>query len=146
MKVRQIRRKKTKEQKLREKEQKYRRYHETLKFNDDYKAKIAEATRKWQLTHIEKYMLGRSRQAAKKLNLPFNLEVEDIVVPEMCPILNEPLKIGTRYAPSIDRIIPSLGYVKGNVWVISMKANAMKTDATKEELKLFARWIDENLD
>ena len=91
-------------------------------------------------------MLGRSRQAAKKLNLPFNLEVEDIVVPEMCPILNEPLKIGTRYAPSIDRIIPSLGYVKGNVWVISMKANAMKTDATKEELKLFARWIDENLD
>ncbi len=37
--------------------------------------------------------------------------------------------------PSLDRIDSSLGYVKGNVWVISWRANHIKTDASLEELK-----------
>lgn len=137
---------KNKEQRERESIQKKKRYHEILKYNLEYKTKITARTRQWQLDNVEKYMWGRSRQSAKKLNIPFNIEPSDIKVPGMCPILNEPLVVGTRYAPSLDRIIPKLGYTKGNIWVISMKANAMKTDATKEELKLFANWVNENLD
>ena len=136
----------TKEQKKRSQELKYKKYHEVLKFDPEYKARIVRNTRKWQLNNLQKYMLGRSKQAAKYQNVPFNLTISDIKIPEMCPILNEPLIIGTRYAPSVDRIIPEKGYTKGNVWVISMKANAMKTDATPEELKLFAKWINEYID
>lgn len=41
-------------------------------------------------------------------------------------------------SPSIDRIIPALGYVKGNVIVVSQRANTIKNNATPEELRRVA--------
>ena len=56
----------------------------------------------------------------------------------MCPVLGIPLVIGegacSDNSPSIDRIIPELGYVKGNIKVISRRANRIKNDATPDEL------------
>ena len=43
--------------------------------------------------------------------------------------------------PSLDRINPKLGYVKGNVQVISWRANNIKRDATAEELRLVADFV-----
>ena len=37
-------------------------------------------------------------------------------------------------SPTIDRIVPELGYVKGNVVVVSAKANRIKNDATITEI------------
>jgi hypothetical protein len=39
-------------------------------------------------------------------------------------------------SPSLDRIVPSRGYTKGNVRVISQRANQLKSDATLAELRL----------
>jgi hypothetical protein len=54
-------------------------------------------------------------------------------------ILGIPLVMGDKYAhdnsPSLDRIIPELGYVKGNIMVISHKANTIKSNANIEELE-----------
>jgi hypothetical protein len=44
-------------------------------------------------------------------------------------------------SPSLDKIDPEKGYVKGNVMWMSQLANAMKNNATKEELKQFANWV-----
>ena len=44
---------------------------------------------------------------------------------------------------TVDRIDSSLGYVKGNVWVVSYRANAIKRDATPEELRRIADAIVE---
>jgi hypothetical protein len=44
-------------------------------------------------------------------------------------------------SPSLDRIKPELGYVPGNIQVISARANVMKNDATPEELLAFANWV-----
>jgi hypothetical protein len=44
------------------------------------------------------------------------------------------------FSPSIDRIIPSLGYVRGNVVIVSMRANRIKTDATDAELRRVAKF------
>ncbi len=77
------------------------------------------------------------------MGLPFTITVADVVVPDTCPLLGVALRLGTRYdraaSPSLDRIEPSLGYVPGNVWVISFRANAIKQDASLPELELLVR-------
>lgn len=98
------------------------------------------------------FMYYRVKHRAKKLNLPFDLEPDDIHIPKVCPVLNIPLKrnqgVGRRGAspnsPSLDRIVPELGYVRGNVMVISVKANSIKNDATPEELMRVACFYAQN--
>ncbi|GAA0199209.1 hypothetical protein QOZ96_001230 [Brevundimonas nasdae] len=72
---------------------------------------------------------SRARQRAARRGLPFDLEVRDIIVPTICPALGVPLVIGemrSPYSPSLDRIRPALGYVRGNTRVISDRANRLK--------------------
>lgn len=91
-----------------------------------------------------KRMLRAALFRAEKKGLDFNIDASDIVVPSHCPVLGVPLSTASGKAsansPSLDRIDSSLGYVKGNVQVISYKANAMKSNATPEELLSFANW------
>ena len=96
--------------------------------------------------HTPEYnMWSSAKQRAKKAKVPFNIEICDILIPERCPVLGVELKRGIRHkratSPSLDRIIPSLGYVKGNVWVMSSRANLIKNDATVEELELVVKAI-----
>lgn len=46
---------------------------------------------------------------------------------------------------SLDRIDSSRGYVKGNIWVISLRANRIKNDSTVEELRLIAGKVEQKL-
>jgi hypothetical protein len=84
-------------------------------------------------------MWSGAKTRAKKLRVPFNLDLDDIEIPQECPLLGIKLERGERcqqpFSPSLDRIIPELGYVKGNVMVISYRANAIKNDASVEELQ-----------
>jgi hypothetical protein len=90
---------------------------------------------------VEYRMLTRAKSRAKQNNIPFNLELTDIVIPETCPLLGIPIEIQPKKgyhpnSPSLDKIIPEKGYIKGNVWVISNRANTLKNDATLQELEL----------
>ena len=92
----------------------------------------------------EELIYGRAKQSAKEKNLEFNLDVDDIIIPEYCPLLN--LKLTFTFTSenresyySIDRIDSSKGYIKGNVQIMSLKANTMKNSATNEELVTFAK-------
>lgn len=38
-------------------------------------------------------------------------------------------------SPSLDRIVPERGYVRGNVVIVSFRANRAKSDLTIAELK-----------
>lgn len=100
----------------------------------------------------EKMLHSFARNRARKLNVPFDLAPEDIVIPVSCPCLGITLgsNLGVKgrakpESPNIDRIIPALGYVRGNVQVISHKANVMKGNHSIEDLKRFARWILESM-
>lgn len=88
---------------------------------------------------IEYKMLARAKSRAKKNNLPFNIELGDIIIPEKCPLLGIKIESmeykNSPNNPSLDKIIPEKGYTKGNVWVISNRANTLKNDATTQELK-----------
>jgi hypothetical protein len=78
--------------------------------------------------------------------VPFNLVIDDIIIPKTCPILGIPLKSGKKNhlpsSPSLDRIVPNLGYVRGNICVISYKANQMKSDLTKEIILKILEYIE----
>lgn len=93
-------------------------------------------------------MWRRAKRRAKERGLPFEIERSDIVIPVACPILGYTLVVksgksgGTYNSPSLDKIKPELGYIKGNIQVISQRANAMKADASLEELRMFATWIN----
>jgi hypothetical protein len=97
-------------------------------------------------------MHQRAKQRAKKFGREFSLEVEDIQIPSHCPILGIPLEIssgkpgGKFNSPALDRIDNNKGYTKSNTQTISQRANAMKADASKEELIKFAKWVLETFD
>jgi hypothetical protein len=82
-------------------------------------------------------MFYHATERAKLKKIPFNIEKVDIVIPKICPVLNISLSINNRdretNSPSLDKINNNNGYVKGNVRVISWKANSLKGDATYDE-------------
>ena len=102
-------------------------------------------TKKWRINNREWFMWSSARCRSKSKGLPFDIEISDICIPDICPVLGIPIKrdnIAVKDdSPSLDRIIPELGYVKGNIQVMSQKANTMKSNATPEELRTFARWV-----
>jgi len=91
------------------------------------------------------YAIGDAKRRSRKSGLDFNITEEDIIVPEICPILGIPLfrsnGKGTDNSPSIDRIDNSKGYVKGNVAVISYKANRYKSDMSLDVLDKLREYI-----
>lgn len=124
---------------------KYKRANAKLKDNPEKLMKYRDSLKKKTHLNVEKTILNAARSRARRSNLEFNLTLEDIVIPEMCPILN--IKISMSYvrhnngSPSLDRIDNSKGYIKGNVRIISYLANAMKNSATLEQLILFSKNI-----
>jgi len=96
-----------------------------------------------------KELYNHLKSSAKKRNIPFTLTLTDLnnlSFPLTCPILNIPLKWNTGQPKdnsySIDRIDSSKGYEKDNILVISYRANVLKRDATKEELKLLSEFYN----
>src|SRR5258707_4659198 len=93
-------------------------------------------------------LFAAARRRAGEDDLPFNLQLEDIVVPVRCPVLGIDLIRGKGAvhdcSPTLDRIIPELGYVRGNIFVMSAKANRIKSNATAEEVLQVAIWLKHN--
>ena len=85
-------------------------------------------------------MLARAKSRAKQNNIPFNLTLGDITIPDTCPLLGIKIEStsdrNSPNNPSLDKIIPEKGYIKGNIWIISNRANTLKNDATIQELEL----------
>ena len=107
--------------------------------------KYLEDKRAEFLRSYKKQVLHRTEVRARTKGLEFNIDENDIVIPEICPILEVPITVGTKgdyeYSPSIDRIDNSKGYIKGNIQIISKKANSMKNSATPTELMTFCKNI-----
>jgi hypothetical protein len=89
-------------------------------------------------------LLYGAKVRAEKKGIPFELDIEDIVVPDVCPVLLTPFTKGnTDTAASLDRLDASKGYVKGNVNVISRKANRIKNNASVGDLQRVVAWMVE---
>ncbi len=93
-------------------------------------------------------LIRGAKYRAKEKGVPFEITKNDLDWPEYCPVFGVRLDYqgGRQYrnpnSPSLDRIIPEKGYVKGNVAIISWRANTLKNNATLEELRKIVDWLD----
>lgn len=100
----------------------------------------------WQARTFEQTMLASSRFRAKKHGIPHTIVLEDIVIPERCPILNVPIVVERNhpYRPSLDQINPRCGYTPDNIQVISHRANHLKNNMAPHEAVALAKWFTDN--
>jgi hypothetical protein len=94
------------------------------------------------------YIITRIKHNCKKNNIPFNLQEKDIIIPECCPVFGIKLEFNegkfSDNSPSVDRLKPELGYIKGNIRVISYKANRLKSDAKIDDLEKVIEYMKMN--
>lgn len=97
-------------------------------------------------------LCARARARGRKRGLVATIRPEDLIWPTHCPVLGIELDYPERYGqrrtaisqsnwPSLDRFDPNKGYVAGNVFVISMRANTLKSNATYEEILKVAKYL-----
>jgi hypothetical protein len=96
------------------------------------------------------HMWNSAKQRAKRSGVPFEISREYVLAlareyGTVCPALGTPFQTGLgRALPesmSLDRFDAALGYVEGNCWVLSNKANMIKSSATRTELGRVYRWM-----
>lgn len=116
-----------------------------IKVSPEYRKEQSAIDRKSRIKNFKRAMYTAAKYRAEQKGIEFNIEMDDIIIPDKCPILECDFVYGTEhnyeYSPSLDRIDNSKGYVKGNVMVISSKANKMKNSATLHELQMFCKNI-----
>lgn len=105
---------------------------------------------KYRLNDKFKNQFIQRRSGAKSKGIPFTVEFEEIDKPTHCPILGCELTYEwdeeNPYTPNkatLDRLIPNKGYVPGNVYVVSSRANSLKNSSTIEELEAIIKYIKE---
>lgn len=96
-------------------------------------------------------MVSKSRVRAKLLKLPHTITLEYLISiwphDNKCPVLgttfvSSPENLMT--CASLDRIDNKLGYVEGNVAVISWRANSLKSNAQSAEVEKVVEYIKES--
>jgi hypothetical protein len=114
-------------------------------FRRDHLEEAAANQKRWRQADPKRYMLYRAKCRAKEKKLEFDITKDDIDLPEICPVLGIQIIYGLskqcRNSPTIDRMDCSKGYVKGNVRVISWRANDLKRDASIGELEAIIRYM-----
>lgn len=103
------------------------------------KAKYAKRDKELRRLKPNLYLYNGAKVRAKKYKLEFNITPEDILIPDFCPVLGIKLFVGEKKwgpnSPTLDKIDNTKGYIKGNIKVISWRANSLKSDSTIEEIE-----------
>lgn len=121
--------------------------------NNKYKARaynqsaaVQQRTKEARQKNHERELLNGAKHRSKVQGVPFTIQEKDIIIPTHCPIFGIRLQRNYLYggmdSPTLDKIVPELGYVPGNIEVISKRANLMKYDGTAEEHRRIAQYID----
>jgi hypothetical protein len=122
----------------------YRRAQKAAATRVVYHRKLAANPKAFKL----RKMLIAARTRATRERLDFEItaaDFPDLDYISVCPVLSIEFDWTSSKccaaSPSIDRIDNSLGYVPGNVRLISWRANSLKSDAVIEELEAVIRYM-----
>lgn len=119
------------------------RYHERC--DETELAKMRETSKRRYSADRRLSLYEGAKRRAKLEGLPFTITIDDITIPEVCPVLGIPILTGlpanSPNLPSLDKFIPELGYVPGNITVLSLRANSIKRDASIQEVEALLNWM-----
>jgi hypothetical protein len=125
----------------------------TQKWRESNPDKIKEHKKIWMQKpeNRVKHILTQAKRRAKFKNMPFDISINDLFpLPSVCPVFGIEINYeGTKAkgfvddSPSIDRIDSAKGYIKGNVQIISWRANRIKSDASLHELEAILKYVKE---
>lgn len=101
------------------------------------KDKYSKLTTEYKLWH-------GAKTRAKEKELDFSIDIEDIIIQDKCPVFNIEYSDKGWSAPSLDRTDSSKGYIKGNIVVMSKRANALKSNASINELEMVLDYMKGN--
>ena len=112
---------------------------------EDYTRPLGPCKDTGTVINPHKSMWHGAKARAKAKEQPFNITSQDIIIPTLCPVLKIPLIQGvgcmTDASPTLDKRVPHLGYVVGNVTVISNLANKIKTNANSMQIAAVLAYV-----
>jgi hypothetical protein len=107
----------------------------------------------WAIKNPVRMLVRQAKRRASRKAIPFEIKAADLEpFPTHCPVLGIELQYGPGRgrnlygnpgAASIDRIRNKDGYIKGNVIIVSLRANLLKGQASLAELQRIARFYSE---
>lgn len=117
-----------------------KQHYQIIKTEKEIKRRI------YRETNPQRILFYTAKRRAIKKGMEFNLEISDIIIPLICPILKIPLKMNfnkrNNNSVSLDRIDNNKGYIKNNIQIISWRANWIKNNASLEELKALVNFME----
>jgi hypothetical protein len=125
-------------------DEEYKQILERIRKQNKLRKENSNSRRDARISSLEYDMWARAKRRAMQSGIEFNIEPSDIYIPGRCPVFNENFVYTSKenmLRPSLDRIDNSRGYVKGNIQVISFRANKLKGDATFKEVEMLYLWL-----
>lgn len=122
---------------------------------DQIRERQRASTRKHRVLNPRSMFLRSIRWRAKAQGMVCTLTIDDLVIPEFCPVLGMRLTFGMGLGEgrrdgaadsraSVDRLDSSKGYTPDNIVIVSWRANRIKSDATAAELKALAEFYNDH--
>jgi hypothetical protein len=112
----------------------YAEYGRMWRLKDPTLEKERQCRKKYRASRVEFNMFYCARKRARKLGIPFTIVPDDIHIPTHCPVLGIKLERGIGkvepWSPSLDRLVPEMGYVPGNI-----------EDGSLEDLESIVKWM-----
>lgn len=102
-------------------------------------------------TNYFKYFIQNKKKSVIKAGIPWDLDeayLEELFT-GICPVFGCAIHLGGSKEDckaELDRLLPSKGYVKGNVIWISSRANRLKSDVSIDELKKILKYMEEQIE
>lgn len=149
----------------------YRQHkHEVQQRNKEWRFRNKEKLREYEKSNVRRqknkewreqkrsedrfrFVWYAAKRRAKLAGVSFTITKQDIIdifpLDGKCPMLGMELQFSNKVSrddsPSLDRVIPELGYVPGNIQLISYRANRIKNDASLVELKKIVAFLERKI-
>ena len=125
-----------------------KRYH---KNRDKEIASMKKYQAKLKETNYFKFSIMNKKKTVLREGILWDLDEEYLrdIFTGVCPVFGCAIHVGgvkDDCKAELDRLVPSKGYVKGNVRWISRRANRIKSDATIDELKKILKYMEEQIE